>query len=213
MHDDKILDAGALDAIATRTIAHYDQRADAFWEGTRNHDVGQNRDALLRHIDGEAPHKILDFGCGPGRDLLAFAELGHTVVGLDGSLRFCEMAASVSGCEVLHQNMLSLVLPVEFYDGVFANASLFHVPGQELPQVLEQLHRALVPGGVLFTSNPRGENSEGWNGERYGSYHDLAAWREVVGACGFEELEHYFRPPGQPRHLQPWLATVWRRLA
>ena len=64
---------------------------------------------------------------------------------------------------------------------------------------------------MLFSSNPRGENQEGWNGQRYGRYHDLATWRSVVTRCGFEEIEHYYRPPGLPREQQPWLVTVFRK--
>jgi SAM-dependent methyltransferase len=202
-----------LSAITARTLAHYDGRATAFWEGTRDHDVSQNIDALLRHLHGNAPLRILDFGCGPGRDLVTFRALGHAPVGLDGSAEFAAMARAHSGCEVWQQDFLQLDLPREQFDGVFANASLFHVPRSELPRVLRELHATLRPGGVLFASNPRGENVEGWNGERYGAWHDLDAWRSFVGAAGFEELEHYYRPEGLPREQQPWLATVWRKRA
>lgn len=207
------LDADALAVITATTIAHYDLRAQEFWHGTRDHDVTQNREALLRHLEGVAkPLRILDLGCGPGRDVLAFRAMGHEPVGLDGSIRFCEMARALSGCEVLHQDLLALDLPRARFDGVFANASLFHVPTQELPRVLACLWQTLVTGGVFFASNPRGEGSEGWHGDRYGAYHDHATWRAVVTAAGFIELEHYYRPPGQPRHRQPWLATVHRKL-
>jgi SAM-dependent methyltransferase len=202
----------ALAIITGRTIGHYDARADEFWEGTHDHDVSQNREALLRHIEGAPPQRILDLGCGPGRDLVAFAALGHTPVGLDGSARFCEMARAHAGCEVLHQDMLALDLPASSFHGVFANASLFHVPTQELPRVLRELWTALSHRGVLFASNPRGDDREGWNGARYGVYHDLPRWRALVTPCGFEELEHYYRPPGKPRAQQPWLATVFRKL-
>ena len=70
---------------------------------------------------------------------------------------------------------------------------------------------ALRPGGVLFSSNPRGDNREGWNGQRYGAYHDYPAWKRLLEEAGFVELEHYYRPPGLPREQQPWLASVWRR--
>lgn len=201
----------ALALITRRTIDHYDARADAFWEGTRDHDVSQNREALLRHVEGAPPLRILDLGCGPGRDLAAFAALGHAPVGLDGSARFCAMARAHAGCEVLQQDMLALDLPASSFHGVFANASLFHVPTQELPRVLRELWVALRPRGVLFCSNPRGDGREGWNGERYGAWHDLEGWRALVVPCGFEELEHYYRPPDKPRSQQPWLATVFRR--
>jgi len=193
------------------TLAYYNRSAEAFWEGTRDHDVNQNIDALLRHLEGDGPHRILDMGCGPGRDLARFKQLGHMPVGLDGAIRFVEMARVHSGCEVLHQDFSRLALPAESFDGIFANASLFHVQRGELPRVMRELWMALRPGGVLFSSNPRGNNTEHWDGERYGAYLDLPTYQSILGGAGFVELEHYYRPAGQPRELQPWLASVWRK--
>jgi len=173
--------------------------------------VRQNVEALLRYVEATPPFSILDFGCGPGRDLVAFTALGHEAVGLDGSERFVAMARDASGCEVWRQDFLALDLPPARFDGVFANASLFHVPSRELPRVLAALRATLRPRGVLFASNPRGENQEGWSRGRYGVYHDLDAWRRFLAAAGFVELEHYYRPAGLPRAQQPWLASVWRR--
>ena len=177
------------------TLAHYNQHAESFWEGTRDHDVGQNRDALLENLIGPGPFRILDFGCGPGRDLKAFKDLRHEAVGLDGAARFVELARRYSGGEVWLQDFLQLQLPPEYFDGIFANASLFHVPSQELPRVLKELWATLKAGGVLFSSNPRGDNEEGWSGERYGVYHNYKSWREIVTAAGFIEIMHYYRPP------------------
>ena len=202
-------DAGKTSLI---TLAHYNEHAESFWKGTREHDVSQNRDALLQHISGIAPFRILDFGCGPGRDLKIFRDLGHEAIGLEGAERFVELARDYSGCAVWQQDFLKLDLPPEFFDGIFANASLFHVPSQQLPRVLRELQAALKPAGVLFSSNPRGDNEEGWNGGRYGCYYNLETWRSLVTAAGFSEITHYYRPPGVPREQQPWLASVWRKV-
>lgn len=199
------------DDISRRTLAHYEHNAEAFFAGTIDHDVSQNIAALLGAIEAPAPWTILDLGCGPGRDLKTFTALGHKAIGLDGSSRFAEMARAYSGCEVWCQDFLHLDLPPAMFDGIFANASLFHVPSAALPAVLAQLHATLKPGGVLFSSNPRGDNREGWNGPRYGSYHDYAAWERYLSAAGFIPLHHYYRPPGLPRAQQPWLASVWRK--
>jgi len=210
---DTKLSSSDLQKISALTLQHYDERAEDFRAGTRDHDVSQNVEALLRHIEGEPPFAILDFGCGPGRDLKTFAALGHAPIGLEGSERFAEMARSDAGCEVWQQDFLALDLPNARFDGVFANAALFHVPSAELPRVLRQLSATLKARGVLFSSNPRGANEEGWNRGRYGAYHDLAAWRRWMIDAGFIELEHYYRPTGLPREQQPWLASVWRRHA
>jgi SAM-dependent methyltransferase len=197
--------------ISDVTLEHYNQRAEAFWQGTRDHDVSQNIAALLGAIEGEPPFTILDFGCGPGRDLKVFADRGHAAIGLEGAAELAAMARAHSGSEVWQQDFLKLDLPARHFDGIFANASLFHVPAQELPRVLRDLHASLKPRGVLFASNPRGNNDEGWNGERYGAFHDFETWHRYVSGAGFVELSHYYRPAGLPREQQPWLATVWRR--
>ena len=158
------------------TLSHYNEHAKDFWEGTRDHNVNQNITALLQSIEGEPPYTILDFGCGPGRDLKVFAELGHIAIGLDGAPHFAVMARAHSGCEVWQQDFLKLDLPDRHFDGVFAS-----------------------------------HNEEGWNGGRYGVYHDLDTWRSYVSAAGFVEINHYYRPAGLPRERQPWLASVWRR--
>jgi SAM-dependent methyltransferase len=199
-----------LKTIASVTLEHYEQRAQDFSAGTRDHDVSQNIAALLRHIEGEGPFTILDLGCGPGRDLKTLAQLGLRAIGLDGAAAFVAMARTDTGCEVWQQDFLRLKLPAAHFDGIFANASLFHVPSRELPRVLRELHAALKPRGVLFSSNPHGHNEEGWNRGRYGAYHDLDTWRGYLLDAGYEELEHYYRPTGLPREQQPWLASVWR---
>ena len=201
-----------LQSITHKTLQHYEQSASSFCDGTADHDVSQNINALLSEISGPPPCRILDFGCGPGRDLTQFMALGHKPVGLDGSSAFVDMARQSSGCEVFWQDFLALDLPDSHFDGVFANASLFHVPKQELPRVLQGIWATLKSDGVFFASNPRGDNQEGWSGNRYGCFHDLEQWRSYVVAAGFKELQHYYRPPGKPRHQQPWLATVWRKL-
>eukprot|EP01032_Pedospumella_encystans_P006989 gene6989-8375_t len=112
------------------------------------------------------------------------------------SAEFVRMARSWSGCEVWRQDFVQLDLPPAEFDGIFANASLFHVPSAALPDVLRRLYAALKPDGVLFSSNPRGDNREGWNGPRYGSYYDYETWERYLTAAGFEALGHYYRPPG-----------------
>lgn len=199
-----------LDKLARRTLGDYAARAERFRAQTSDHDVSQNISALLDAIEGPKPFTILDAGCGPGRDLRAFVALGHNPIGLEGCAEFAAMARE-AGAEVWEQNFLSLDLPPGRFDGIFANATLFHIPSQELPRVLKQFHAALKPRGVLFSSNPRGDNEEGWYDGRYCAYHDWESWRGYMTGAGFVEVRHYYRPDGLPREQQPWLASVWRK--
>jgi len=206
-----ILTDPPLKALTGQTIRHYEANAQAFWEGTKDHDVSQNLAAFLGACKTGSSLDILDLGCGPGRDVRYFQSIGHRPVGLDGSAAFCQMAAQLTGCPIWQQDFLDLDLPAQAFDGIYANASLFHVPRQRLPDVLATLHQALRPDGVLFTSNPRG-HGEQVHGQRYGHYMELADSAAFLNAARFGIVEHYYRPQGLPCNQQPWLAIVSRRL-
>lgn len=197
--------------ISRLTISDYNDRAQLFHEHTHDHDVSQNIESLLRNINSQPPWQLLDFGCGPGRDLKSFKKLGHHIIGLDGSSNFCDMARELSGCEVWQQDFLQLDLPDSYFDGIFANATLFHIPRQELPRVLKDLYHSMKPGAVLLSSNPHGNNEEGWQRQRYASLHKPQQWQEFMLAAGYTLLESYYRPASLPRAQQPWLATIWRK--
>ena len=194
------------------TIEHYATHPKDFWEGTKDHDVLQNIEALLRNISDNSP-MILDFGCGPGRDLRELNTRGCKSIGLDGCLEFCQMAREFSGSKVLHQNFVELDLPPNAFDGVFANASLFHIHRNHLLDVLVKFHKSLRTDGVVFCSNPRGPNIEQVNGLRYGNYMEVDGWTSFFKQAGFTLCEEYYRPFGLPRYEQPWLAMVWRKVS
>lgn len=195
--------------ISRQTLADYNARAEQFRAGTQDHDVSQNQAALLRHIMTNRPWRLLDFGCGPGRDLQTFTAMGHDVVGLDGAEQFCTMARQSSGCEIWQQDFLQLELPQAYFDGIFANASLFHIPSQELSRVLRQLYDCLKPRGALLSSNPHGNNEEGWQRNRYANLHRPDRWQTYMEAAGFALQESYYRPSHLPPAQRPWLVTVW----
>jgi len=206
----KLFSPQDIETLSSSTLNHYESNAASFWEGTRNHDVTQNYEALLSALPNRKGLKILDFGCGPGRDLFYFKSFGHLPTGLDGSKAFCDMARAHSGCPVLQQNFIDLDLAAASFDGIFANASLFHVPRQELSGVLKRLSDALMPDGVFFSSNPRG-SGEAFNDGRYGHYLEFEEYESFLNAAGLKVEHHYYRPKDLPRAEQPWLAVVARK--
>src|SRR2546430_10510330 len=123
-------DAEQLRWISEVTIAHYDRFAEAYRDGTRDHDVNQNYAALLDAIEGDPPFSILDLGCGPGRDLRYFRSMGHEAIGLEGSMGIVANARSLSGWEVLHQGFFAIVLAGKRLDGAFSYASLVPLSSQ-----------------------------------------------------------------------------------
>ena len=206
-----ILSPRELQELTRRTIGHYEFNSESYQIGTVDHDVSQNYMALLDSIESEIPFKILDFGCGPGRDLQYFKSLGHIPTGIEGSETFVKVARSSIGCDVHHMDFINLDLPQFEYDGIFANATLFHIPRQEINRVMIELHETLKERGVLFCSNPKGNNQEGFSGERYGFYYTWNTWKEICLNTGFEEIKHFYRPDGIPEEESPWLASVWRK--
>ncbi len=197
------------------TIAEYQLTAVSFREGTWEHDVSQNRAALIAALPN-TPGKILDLGCGPGRDLVAFQQLGHSVTGLDATPAFVEMAQQAANCPVWEQSFLSLNLPANHFDGIFANASLIHVPTNEMLRVLQDLHESLVDRGTLVMSMMRG-NYEGFSerptGSRYVAGWEYATLAPQLLAAGFQISNHYYRPPGMPIEQQSWLVIVAQKVA
>ena len=210
---------------ARATLADYGAVAAGYAAGNMEHDVQQNIDALLDPLladDHTRKLDILDLACASGRDLRTFSRLGHRAVGLDGVSAFCDMSRTLCaewGVEVWEQSLTALALPAERFDGIFANACLFHVPSAALPASLAALHGALRPGGVLFSSNAHGfgEDREGWTRGRtpgtrsYVCWLSEASWVRHCEAAGLELLDTFYRPPGRERAQQPFLATVWRR--
>lgn len=193
------------------TLRDYDRAAEDYWAWTKDQDLAADYDWFLSFMPERGPLDLLDLGCGPGRDLLQLRQRGHRAVGLDGSLAMVKMARRYAGCPVLHQNFLSLRLRASRFDGIFASASLFHVPPDALPEVLARIYTTLRAEGILYTLNPRGRGQSGWAGDRYCTYHSLAAWRRLLRTAGFRERGCEARPRNVDRAEQRWVASIWQK--
>lgn len=199
--------------ISRLTIAAYDRMAEDYAQETHSRDRSADYALLLRHLDRDGPLDVLDLGCGPGHDLAYFRRAGYRAVGIEGAAEFVAMAKKRSGCSVSQQDLLALELPPAQFDCIFASASLFHIPPDSLPKLLATIEQALRPGGVLFTMNPRGQNQQGWIGDRFCTYLRLPTWRRYMRAAGLTYLAHEYRPVGVARRRQQWISAVWRRSA
>lgn len=163
-----------------RTLSYYDENASAFCEGTRNADMSEMRGRFLRYL--KPGDLILDVGCGSGRDSKAFMESGYRVVALDGSKEMCRQASKYLGQEVQCRRFEEID-ERNVYDGIWACASLLHVPYKLLPKVIARLVDALVDGGVLYASFKYGGDKMKGEREAGGRYFtDLTeeGWRKVL---------------------------------
>lgn len=145
------------------TLSYYRKNAENFVKGTINADMEFNRKKFLQRLPDQG--KILDFGCGSGRDAKVFLELGYEVEAVDGCRELCEMAAEYTGIVVRQMDFMELDV-WEKYDGIWACASVLHLPYEELRTVLAKMAAALKEDGVIYVSFKYGE-FEGWRNGRY----------------------------------------------
>ena len=147
----------------TKTIQYYNQNAKAFTESTLSVDFQAIQSAFTAKLPKGA--FILDFGCGSGRDAKYFLEKGFQVEAIDGSEELCRLAGAYAGISVRHQRFQDLD-EHEKYDGIWACASILHLPAAELAPVLGKMAEALKRGGIIYTSFKYGS----FEGERNGRY-------------------------------------------
>ena len=145
------------------TINYYNENAKAFIEGTVSVEFTRVQDAFLQLLPSKG--KILDFGCGSGRDTKYFLEHGYKVDATDGSIELCKLASKYTGINVKHMLFQELE-EVEKYDGIWACASIIHVKRTELPEILQKMYTATKKNGVIYISFKYGN----FEGERNGRY-------------------------------------------
>lgn len=150
-------------AMTDSTVEYYNTNADTFLSETMTVDFSETQDIFLERLPQGA--LILDFGCGSGRDALAFLKQGCRVEAVDGSAEMCRAAAALTGFPV-RQMLFQELDASEKYDGIWACSSILHLPAEELENVLKKMKIALKKDGVIYTSFKYGT----FQGERKGRY-------------------------------------------
>ena len=168
-----------------RTIDYYNRNAEGFVQGTINADMSDCRNRFLNYVKKDG--RILDAGCGSGRDLLAFMREGYQVDAFDASEEICRLASEKLGIPVACRRFEDLTGTLE-YDGIWACASLLHVRGEDLPDVMIRLKQLLKPDGVLYASFKEGLTEREKDGR---FFHDMTAdkCRLLFQNAGMEVLE------------------------
>jgi SAM-dependent methyltransferase len=177
-------------------------------------DLVEARTALAT-AQQDARRRVVDLGCGAGRDFQAFAERGVDYLGIDASEGMLTVARErFPEASFEAQDLCALDLPERAFDGAFANASLQHVPTPALPNALTNIYACLRPGGVLLISAPLGQDAEGWSRARSKETRAWVAWRSretlerYCGAAGFESVTV---PTVQSYEGSSFQVFVWRR--
>lgn len=163
------------------TIAYYDENARKYYDSTLNVDLSGILKRFISHVSEGG--KILDAGCGSGRDSLWFIREGYEVVSFDCSRELSRMASNLLGKKVLVQSFLDVEYDSEF-DGIWACSSLLHVKKDNLNEALSRLARALKPGGYFYLSFKYGQGERVKSDGRYFVDMDESCLNEVLKETG-----------------------------
>lgn len=192
------------------TLAYYERNAEQFAEGTAAVDFAEIQERFLDRL--ETGSLILDFGCGSGRDTKYFLERGYRVEAIDGSAELCRLASAYTGVKV-RRMLFQELSEVEKYDGIWACASLLHLPAAQLRDVMRKTAAALKAGGILYASFKYGT----FAGERNGRFFtDMTEEKfaelmeEVEGLVTVEQWVSGDARPG--RSGERWLNLILRNI-
>lgn len=192
-----------------RTQDYYHQNADAFFDDTVEVDMSPLYRRFLPLVrEGAA---ILDAGCGSGRDALAFANLGYSVTAFDASPALAALAENHFGGPVHCLRFQDITWQAQF-DGIWACASLLHVPEAELPDVMQRLRNALKPRGILYASFKYGNSEREHHGRRFTDLDESGLAALLRQVPGLDEVETWTTGDLRPgREAERWLNTLLRR--
>lgn len=158
------------------TLDYYNSKAKDFVSGTVGVAFTEMQDTFLEYIP--AGGKILDFGCGSGRDTKYFINKGYDVDATDGSEELCKIASEYTGIQV-KQMLFEGLDEVEEYDGIWACASILHVEKKQLPEIIKKIAIATKKGGIVYTSFKYGE-FEGIRNGRFFTYLTEESFEELL---------------------------------
>jgi 2-polyprenyl-3-methyl-5-hydroxy-6-metoxy-1,4-benzoquinol methylase len=194
--------------VDNRTIDYYNKNAGSFVDCTLDVDFAETQDKFLKSLHG---NKILDFGCGSGRDTRYFLDLGYDVSAIDGSEELCKIASEYTGIQVKHMYFQELD-ERKVYDGIWACSSILHLPKSELKDVFAKMANALKPNGIIYTSFKYGDFEGERNGRFFTDFTIESFERYVTGVDGLSIAEYWITSDVRPgRGEEKWLNLILQK--
>lgn len=193
-----------------QTLEYYEKNADAYVRDTVSVDFRNVQERFIQALHGK---RILDYGCGSGRDTKYFLESGFDVDAMDGCLEFCRSASAYTGSEVKHMLFQDLDA-VNMYDGIWACSSILHVSRTDLHIVFEKMITAMHEQGVIYTSFKYG-TFEGERNGRYFTDFTIEAFQEFISDHDSLVIEDYWLSGDvrKGREEERWLNLILRKIS
>jgi len=192
------------------TLKYYNENAAIFFENTKDADMKGIYEPFLKYLPLGA--KILDLGCGSGRDTKYFLKKGYDVVAVDGSIEMVKLSTEFTGRQTLHLTFDEIDFHEEF-DGVWACASLLHVPRNRMDSIIRKIYLALKKSGVFYSSYKYGDKEEIKNGRFFNSYDELSFSELLKNHPYFALLEMKVTyDVRKERENEKWLNVLLKKL-
>lgn len=190
----------------TGTLDFYNANADAFIERTIHSDMSDLYEHFLRYLKPSG--RVLDLGCGSGRDSAFFIKQGFSVVAVDGSEKLCRRVKELYGIDAVCKRFEDLDYKNEF-DGVWACASLLHVKKQDMREVLRKVSASIKQNGILYVSYKYGVTEREDNGRHFSDYSENDLPSLVNEEDGLKLVEYWITADVRPdHHDEKWLNII-----
>lgn len=190
------------------TISYYDNNADSFAQDTVNADLIAIYNCFLSYIPPDG--KILDLGCGAGRDTKYFLQMGYKVDAADGSESLCRIASEYTGINVKHM-LFSDLDANAVYDGIWACASVLHLPKDDLRDVFFKMIKATVKNGYIYTSFKYGDFEGDRNGRYYTDFTEKSFGEFIKDIKGIKIIETWTSADARPdRGDEKWINLIMK---
>lgn len=190
------------------TLHYYQNHAQDFFDGTVNVDMTPLYEAFTQHLPHSA--RVLDAGCGSGRDAKAFNEMGYQVDAFDASSAMVELAKQHTGLPVQLMTFSEIDGKAQ-YDGIWCCASLLHVPSSGLPAVMQRLADALKPGGVWYVSFKYGNGERVQGKRRFTDLNEMELRRLLNNMTEIDIFSQWITKDNRPDRDELWLNAILKK--